>query len=181
VRFSITEQEYLDLVRRLGADTTSQARPHPSLDMFLADGSLYPEKGFVLFTERRIDPATGTLQIEAAFPNLKRAIRPGQFARVRAVFEERTSAVVVPTRALFELQGQQVLYTVDEQNTARFKRVVVGPQVGSVRVIEQGVASGEKVIIEGIQRVRPDMIVAPTSVPFPADSTVPAQAAAQES
>jgi membrane fusion protein (multidrug efflux system) len=165
------------LVRRLGADTLGADRPKASLDMILADGSLYPEKGWVMFTERRIDPSTGTLLIEAAFPNPTRSLRPGQFARVRAVFEQLKSAVVVPTRTIFELQGQQVLYIVDAESKARFKRVAAGSVVGGLRVIEQGVTAGDRVIIEGIQRVRPDMPVTATEVPFPADSTLPGQPA----
>jgi membrane fusion protein (multidrug efflux system) len=167
VRFSITEQEYLDLVERPRTASTEAAdRPRPGLEMVLADGSVYPERGFVLFTERRIDPATGTLLVEASFPNPQRILRPGQFARVRAVFEVRKGAVVVPVRAISELQGQPVVFTVNAENKVEFRRLVAGPVVGDIRVIEKGVAVGEKVIVEGTQKVRPDMIVAPTTVPW---------------
>ncbi len=166
VRFSITEQEYMELVERPAVAVEERGRARPGLEMILADGSVYPEKGFVLFTERRIDPATGTLLVEASFPNPRRTLRPGQFARVHAVFEERKGALVVPVRAISELQGQPVVFTVSAENKVEFRRVVAGPVVGDIRVIEKGVTVGEKVIVEGIQKVRPDMIVAPTTVPW---------------
>jgi membrane fusion protein (multidrug efflux system) len=164
VKFSITEEEYLDLTRRMNPDPEKRvARQKGIFEMVLADGSLYPEKGSLLFAQRQIDAATGTLQLEAGFPNPNKVIRPGQFARVRAVFDEMKSAVVIPARAVTEIQGQSVLYTVDGQNKVHFQRVQVGPRVGQLQVIEQGLEQGDTVIVEGIQRVRPDMIVKPVA------------------
>jgi membrane fusion protein, multidrug efflux system len=171
VRFSLSESEYLELARRLSDPSRDQVAPSKAeLELILADGSVYPEKGRALFAERRIDPATGTLLIEASFPNPNGVIRPGQFARVRAIFDQRKNAVVVPVRALSEIQGQFVLFVVDVQNKVQFRRVVTGPKSGQVQVIDRGVAMGDKVIVEGFQRVRPDMVVTPQLVPYPADS-----------
>jgi membrane fusion protein (multidrug efflux system) len=176
VRFSITEQEYLELVRQLQAEAqqareglAAAQRQKRELEMVLADGSRYPYKGHVSFAQRQIDPATGTLQFEASFPNPERLVRPGQFARIMAVVDERKGAVVVPGRALTELQGQYLLYVVGEGNKVAMRRVVLGPKAGALNVIEQGVNAGEKVIVEGLQRIRPDMVVAPTEIS--ADST----------
>jgi membrane fusion protein (multidrug efflux system) len=169
VRFSITEQEYLDLSRRMNPDPEQRKRRQQGLfEMILADGSLYPERGSLLFAQRQVDAATGTLQMEAGFPNPHKVVRPGQFARIRAVFDERKSAIVVPARAVLEIQGQPVLYTVDDQNKVHFQRIQAGPKVGQLQVIEEGLKDGETVIVEGIQRVRPDMIVKP--VPAAPDS-----------
>lgn len=162
VRFSITEQEYLELVRQ--AQTQGMPKQKRELEMILADGTHYPYKGTVSFAQRQIDPATGTLQFEASFPNPQRVVRPGQFARISAVVDERKSAVVVPGRALTELQGQYLLYVVGEGNKVAMRRVVLGPKAGAFTVIEQGVNAGEKVIVEGLQRIRPDMVVAPTEI-----------------
>lgn len=182
VRFAITEQEYLELVRKLQAEGPANGKglaapkglaaapqKQRELEMMLADGSLYPYKGHVSFAQRQIDPATGTLQFEASFPNQERLVRPGQFARIRAIVDERKGAVVVPGRAIMELQGQYQVYTVGEGNKVVLRRVVIGPKSGAFTVIEQGVNAGEKVIVEGLQRIRTGMVVAPTEIS--ADST----------
>ncbi len=164
VKFSITEEEYLDFTKRMDPNPVNRKGKKKDLfEMILADGSLYPQRGSLLFAQRQIDAATGTLQLEAGFPNPTKTVRPGQFARIRAVFDEVKSAIVVPARAVTEIQGQTVLYTVDSENKVHFKRVQVGPRVGSVQVIERGLQDGESVIVEGIQRVRPDMIVKPVA------------------
>lgn len=170
IRFSITEQEYLDLMRRLQASPERGSRTPIELDLVLGDGTMHPYKGHVLFTERRVDPSTGTLLVEASFPNPEKVVRPGQFARVRTVFERRRNAVVVPARALFEIQGQSVLYAVGVDGKVQFRRIQAGPRVGQLQVIEQGVAAGDKVVVEGIQRLRPDMIVTAATIPFPSES-----------
>ncbi len=166
VKFSITEQEYLDLTKRMSPDPAQRRERKTGLfQMILADGSLFSERGNLLFAQRQVDAATGTLQLEAAFPNTKKIIRPGQFARVRAVFDERKSAIVVPAKAIVEIQGQSVVYTVSGENKVQFKRIQIGPRVGALQIVDQGVENGETVIVEGIQRVRPDMIVTPIVLP----------------
>ena len=167
VRFSITEQEYLQLVRKLQETPQEGAAPRErfALQMILADGSNYPYMGSVSFAQRQIDSATGTLQFEASFPNPERLLRPGQFARIVSMVDVRKGAVVVPARAVTELQGQYMLLTVGDDNKVALRPIVVGPSAGQFKVIEKGVNAGEKVIVEGMQRVRPDMVVNPTEVP----------------
>jgi membrane fusion protein, multidrug efflux system len=172
VRFSITEKEYLDLTRRRAAG----GRPVPAgqqqgLTMELADGSVYPYKGSLIFAQRQIDAATGTLQFEATFPNPNIRMRPGQFARIRGVVDERKAAIVIPTRSLIDLQGQFLVYVVGAENKAEMRKVKLGPKSGSFTVIEEGVKPGDKVIVEGIQRVRPDMPLNPSPFTVPADTT----------
>lgn len=164
VQFSITEQQYLEFVRRTAGQKT--ARPKIELTLALADGSVYPLKGFAVYTERQVDAATGTLRIEASFPNPRKILRPGQFARVRAVVDTRKDAIVIPVKALIELQGQYQAYVVGQDNKTQFRSVVVGSKSGNLAVIDKGINEGENVIFEGIQMVRPDMTVAPAIVPI---------------
>jgi membrane fusion protein (multidrug efflux system) len=167
VRFSITEAEYLDLANKFAKKGTPSAQDRKGkFQLILADGSVYPERGTVLFLQRQVDASTGTLQLEAAFPNPRRFIRPGQFARARAIYEEVKGAMVVPAKAVFEIQGQFALYVIGEGNKTEFRRVKAGPMVGQLRVIEDGVKAGEKVVVEGVQRLRPDIIVAPSAIPL---------------
>jgi membrane fusion protein, multidrug efflux system len=172
VRFSITEQDFLNFSRRFieeGKDRQGRARK--PLDLILSDGTRYPDKGIIVFGERQIDPATGTLLLEASFPNADRLLRPGQFARVRGVVEERPNAVVIPFKSLTELQGQYLAYLLGADNKVESRPVTIGPKVDQLVIIESGIQAGDKVLVEGIQKVRPGMVVAPTLVPLPADST----------
>jgi membrane fusion protein (multidrug efflux system) len=158
VRFSITEQEYLELMGRIQAGTQAKNL----LEMVLADGSVYAHKGEVLFAEQRVDAATGSLQFEATFPNPDRLLRPGQFARIRAEVDRRAGAIVVPSKAIVEIQGQPVLYVVGQDNKVQFRRIKTGPVIGQLRVVEEGVTVGDAVVVEGVQRMRPDIVVEAT-------------------
>jgi membrane fusion protein (multidrug efflux system) len=129
--------------------------------MVLADGSLYSEKGFVVFTQRQIDPTTGTLQFEASFPNKGKIIRPGQFAKIRTVVEERKNAMVIPTRAMIELQGQFSVFVVDENNKVQLRVLKTSTTFGQYSVVEAGLQENDRVIVEGMMKVKPDMVVAP--------------------
>jgi membrane fusion protein, multidrug efflux system len=171
VRFSITEQEYMELARRFeqqGPDTARGRRA--AFEMVLADGSVYPLRGTLAYIQRQVDAATGTLQLEASFPNPQRMIRPGQFARIRAMFDQRKQALLIPAKSVTELQGQYFVFIVGPENKAQFRKVDLGPKTGSLQVVEQGVTVGERVIVEGIQKVRPDAVVTPIPVPAPADT-----------
>lgn len=167
-RFSITEREYLDLVRRASRGEGRPAQERRPLDLILADGSVHPHPGFVKVAEREVDPTTGTLMVEALFPNPERTLRPGQFARVRAAVETRKNAVVIPSRAVLDLQGIKMVYVVGPDNKAQNRRVTIGAVVGDESVVDDGVAAGERVIVEGLVRVRPDMVVSPRSGSAPA-------------
>jgi len=168
VRFSVTEAQYLEFARRSPAKDSSRAKIE--LSLALADGSEYPLKGFALYTQREVDAATGTLRIEASFPNPKMILRPGQFARVKAVVDTRKNAIIVPAKALIELQGQFQLYVVGSDNKTQLRSVTIATRTASLAVVEKGVSAGEQVIVEGVQLVRPDMQVAATLIPI--DSVV---------
>jgi len=161
VRFSISEQEYLYVVTKLGEAKNSRSKNKRPLEMVLADGSIYPEKGFVVFAQRQIDPTTGTLQFEASFPNKQKILRPGQFAKIRTVVEERKDALVIPTRAMIELQGQFTVFVVDENNKVQLRVLKTSTTFGQFTVVDAGLKEGDRIIVEGMMKVKPDMVVAP--------------------
>ena len=161
VRFSISEQEYLALMKQLSQIGNSKPTKKRELELILADGSVYPEKGFVVFAQRQIDPTTGTLMFEASFPNKDKLLRPGQFAKVRTVVAEVKNALVIPTRSMIELQGQFTVYVVDENNKAQLRIIKTATSVGQYTVVQSGLSEGDRVIVEGMLKVKPDMVVAP--------------------
>ena len=167
VRFSISESEYLNLVRQIEKNQGKTKVKAKEIHMILADGSEYPQLGVISFAQRQIDPATGTLQFEASFPNKERILRPGQFAKVRIVVDERQGAVVIPSRAIFEIQGQKSVYVIDENNKVVMRVVTTGPEYNNYTVIVSGVNPGETVVYEGVLKVRPDMIVTPIEAKLP--------------
>jgi len=166
VKFSITEQEYLEFIRKIKQNGKSKTKA--PLQLTFADGTVYPFTGYLDFGQRQVDPASGTLQFQATFPNPERIVRPGQFARISAIVDERVSAVVIPIKSIIELQGQNFVYVVGEGNKVSFRPVKVGPKYQQYTIIEKGVNAGESVIVEGIQKVKPDIVVKPMEVPLDA-------------
>jgi membrane fusion protein (multidrug efflux system) len=161
VRFSITEAEFLGFVRRRAIEKAeevqSQAIP---LDLILADGSLHSEKGSVDVANREVDAGTGTLRLEAVFPNPKGWVRPGQYAKIRAVTDTLKGALLVPQRAVREIQGQYQVFVVGTDETVSIRSVVPGPRLGELWVMTEGLKPGERVIVEGVQKVRGGVKVA---------------------
>ena len=165
--FSISEQAYLEF-RRREPDAPSIPKG-TEFQLVLSDGTIYPLEGEFFAIDRQIDGNTGTLRVAALFPNPKELLRPGQFARVRAVVSVEKGALVVPSRALTELQGSYQLATVDAANTVHIVTVKIGPQAGSRTVIETGLRAGERVVVEGLQKVRDGATVAPKPFAAAAD------------
>jgi membrane fusion protein (multidrug efflux system) len=165
---AISEREYLQFVG--GFTGSAEARPFPNgdapLDLLLDNGTVYPHPGKFVLADRQVDPATGTIRIAAAFPNPGNILRPGQFGRVRATIAVKHGALVVPQRAVTELQGSYQIAVVNKDDKVEIRPVKVGARVGTMWVIEGGVAAGEKVVAEGLQKVRDGVAVKP--VPFQA-------------
>src|SRR5205823_7049195 len=126
-----------------------------------ADGSRYPHEGSFSFADRQVDVKTGTLRLQGLFPKPGNILRPGQFARVRAVTKTRRGALLVPQRAVTELQGSYQVAAVSKDNKVEIRPVKVGERVGTEWIIEQGLKPRERVVAEGIQRVRAGMTVNP--------------------
>jgi len=162
VKFRISEQEYLTLRRAMG-DTVSTAVRRPArLELVLADGSVYDHKGQVVTVDRNIDPATGTLGIEALFPNPNSFLRPGQFGRVRAPVTTRTNAILVPQRAVREMQGTFSVGVLKPDSTVEIRPVKAGARVGSDWIVDTGLVAGTVIVVEGMQKVRPGVKVRAT-------------------
>ncbi len=160
--FPISEQDYLEF---RGREPDAPSIPAGiEFELVLSDGTTYPRKGIFFALDRQVDLNTGTLRAVAVFPNPNGLLRPGQFARVRAVVNVEHGALLVPSRALSELQGGYQLATVDAQNHVHIVSVKVGPQVGSEMVVEAGLHPGDRVVAEGIQKVKEDALVNP--LPF---------------
>jgi membrane fusion protein (multidrug efflux system) len=161
--FPISEQEYLRLAVRINApqDHVDATNDAPPLELILADGTVYPSKGRVLYTDRQVDITTGTIRVVSAFPNPKNFLRPGEFGRVRASTYTRTGALLVPQRAVIELQGTFQLAVVGSDNKVNVRIVKVGERVGTEWIIDSGVKAGELVVVEGVQKVRDGSSVNP--------------------
>jgi membrane fusion protein (multidrug efflux system) len=170
VDFSISEADYLRLiVSKIQLDPAGRARGQQvPLELFLVGDKPLPQKGFVVFVDRAVDPKTGTIAVRASFPNPDKVIRPGQFARVRGVIENRADAVVVPQLALQEQQGAKVAVVVEAGEKVAFRQVAVDELVGDVYIVKSGLKAGERVVVEGVQKVRPGMQV--KAVPKGADA-----------
>jgi RND family efflux transporter MFP subunit len=147
--FTVAEQEYLSLTR-----SESQLR-QLQLEMILADGATYPQKGRFDFADRQVDPSTGAIQLTGLFPNPGNKLRPGQYAKVRATTGVRSGALLVPQRSVTDTQGSYLVAVVDPNNTIRFTPVKVGDRIGSDWVIEDGLKPGERVVTDGLFKIQP--------------------------
>jgi membrane fusion protein (multidrug efflux system) len=165
VTFFITETQYLEIARHFadtGHDRTENAEAN--LELILIDGSTYKHKGKPDFVDREVDNTTGAMLIQASFPNPEKLLRPGQFARVRAEARIVKDGILIPQRCVMELQGLHNVYVVDASNNAETREITVGPKVGSNWLIIEGLKPGERVLYEGLQKVRDGATVKPTIV-----------------
>jgi membrane fusion protein (multidrug efflux system) len=162
VSFPISEREYLRFaeVLRPAVERRGSGRDG-ALELILTDGSVWPHRGRAVPASAGVDPATGTLLVRGEFPNPDRVLRPGQYARVRAVTETKKQALLVPQRAISELQGVFQVAVVDAENKVALRVVEPGVRDGSLQVIEKGLAPGERVVVEGLQKVRSGAVVSP--------------------
>jgi len=159
-RFSLSERDYLALARRV----KEEGRQRPDFEMILSDGSIHPQKGSFVFIERLVDPTTGTILVEASFPNPAGIVRPGQFARMRVPIAMRKDAFLVPQRAVSELQATYSVGAVGNDNKVEMRPVKVGPRLNGLWVVESGLKPGDRVIVEGLLKVRNGTVVVPTLV-----------------
>jgi len=164
VYFTLSEQDYLRYTKPfLGSAEQSGSLDHLELELILSDGTTYPEKGTFYFADRQVDPKTGAIRMAGVFPNPNNGLRPGQFGRVRAVTSTQEDALLVPQRAVSELQGTYQVAVVGADNKVSFRVVKVGEKSGSMWVINEGLKPGETIVAEGTIKVRPGMVVKPTA------------------
>lgn len=166
VNFTITERQYLELAEKMKIIESDPGRKG-QLQLILADGSVHPEVGRVNLADRSVDPATGTLGLRAIFPNPEGLVKPGQFAKIRAAIIQTDNAIIIPQEAIQDLLGSRYVYVVGDDNIAKRRDVEPGARIGTMWVIDKGLNPGERVVIEGLQKIRPDSPVTPTTVPLP--------------
>ena len=171
IKVYITVSEQLYLKFRESNGRTDQL----TLELILADGSVYPYPGKFALSDRQVDPGTGTLKIGALFPNKDNLLRPGQYGRIRALMQVKKGALLVPQRAVTEIQGKYLVAVVGADNKIDIRPVQVGERVGSDWLIDKGLQPGEQIVAEGTQKVRSGALV--TTKPFtPAETAKPAAA-----
>jgi membrane fusion protein, multidrug efflux system len=164
LRFGISEKDYL-----ADAEDISSLLAKPldqrdeDFELIRADDKVHPYKGRLLASDRAVDPNTGTVRITAIFPNPGNILRPGQYARARLKIEERTGALLVPQRAVVELQGKNFVWVVDNANKTSLRSITVGPRIGSDWLIESGLNSGERIVVDGRQKVSEGGLVQPST------------------
>jgi membrane fusion protein (multidrug efflux system) len=169
VQFFITENQYLRAARRHGSrrDPVEETLDEEDLDeedleLILADGSVYDHKGAFDFADRGVDPTTGAMLVQASFPNPDELLRPGQFAKVKAEVAVVEEGILIPQRCVTELQGTHSVYVIDESNIAQRREVKAGPKFLDSWLILEGLEPGERVVYEGLQKVRDGTSVNPT-------------------
>jgi RND family efflux transporter MFP subunit len=168
--FTVSEQQYLAFVKRNPTEASRQARERQlELELVLSDGSTYPQKGKFFAADRQVDIQTGSIRLAGLFPNPSNVLRPGQFGRVRFISYTKTGALLVPQKAVVELQGSYQVAVVGNGNKVSLRTVNVGERTGAMWIIDEGLKPGERVVVEGVQKVRDSMPVKPTLVAAPAE------------
>ena len=169
VYFTVSESEYLDWNKRFPTETTREtARKGLRLELILADGTTYPREGSVYFADRQVNQSTGAIRIAGLFPNPGNILRPGGYGKVRTAVRVQQDALLVPQRAVSELQGGYQVAALDHENKVSIRTVQVGDRVGAQWIIVDGLKPGERVVAEGVQKVRAGMQVNPK--PFGVES-----------
>jgi membrane fusion protein (multidrug efflux system) len=164
VYFSISEQEYLELSGRVKAGARADLLRNGNsipLQLTLGNGNIYPYKGQIVFVDRQVNSQTGTIQIAGSFPNPRNLLRPGQFGRIKAETEVRHDALLIPQRAVNELQGSYQVAVVGSGNVVQIRSVALGPQLGSDFIITSGINPNERVVTEGVSKLKDGMRVSP--------------------
>jgi RND family efflux transporter MFP subunit len=162
VNFTASEQEYLDFHRRYPTPATLEAaRKGLVLELILADGTIYPHRGSFYFADREVSQGTGSIRVAGLFPNKENLLRPGQYGRVRTSLKTKDGALLIPQRAVTEMQGTFQVAVVDTGNKISIRNVKTSDRIGSLWIVDEGLKPGERVIAEGVQKVRAGMVVSP--------------------
>lgn len=171
VRFTISEDEYLEYARRSNGSGKFMVTNKLPISLILSDGSIYEQTGSINFANRQIDPSTGSLLVQALFPNPNQLLRPGQFVKVRIQKDLYPDAIVVPQQTINQLQSKYQVFIVDDSSKIQPRLIEVGQRVGSNWIVKDGLKPGEKVAIVGSMMLRPAMQVRSKQLTWNADST----------
>lgn len=162
VRFAVTERDYLYFARQKQAEIAAGTPAEPKeLTLLLADGSEHPQRGKVVSVNREIDASTGTITVEASFPNPNKLVRPGQFAKIRVIGDTVQNGLLIPKRAIRELQGQYQVFVVGKDNTVEQRTIKPGAELDNLQLVESGIQENDLVVVEGIQRLTPGTKIEP--------------------
>jgi RND family efflux transporter MFP subunit len=153
--FTVSEQQFTEFHRRFPTqESVEEQRKRIPLQLILADGSVYERTGTIYFADREVNPATGAIRIAGVFPNPNNLLRPGGYGRVRASVKTQNGALLVPQRAVIELQGSQQVAVVGSDNKVSIRPITVGERVGNLWIVTDGLKADERVVVEGLQKVR---------------------------
>ena len=161
VRFTISEQEYLRLIKEISKENSGLKGAGKTISLKLSDGSMYSHTGALSFADRQIDPTTGAMTLEAAFPNPEKLLRPGQYVKVVVVTDVRENALLVPQRAVIEMQGISQVYVLGDSSKVETKIIVTGPSYKDAYVVEDGLAAGDKIAFGGTQLLKNGTVITP--------------------
>jgi len=176
VRFYLTESEYLYISReytnRLAEELEGKIQKdrEPNIELILSDGSEYMHKGMADFIDRSIDASTGSILVQASFPNPNLLLRPGLYAKVKIASRIVKDAILIPLRCIMELQGQKSVYIVKADNIEEARTITTGPTVDDYILITEGLKVNDKIVIDALQKVRPDMVIVPQIIEFKSKS-----------
>jgi membrane fusion protein, multidrug efflux system len=177
VRFTISEQEFLRIFREIKKDSSELEGVGRSISLKLSDGSMYPQTGKISFADRQIDPTTGAMTFEAAFPNPDKLLRPGQYVKVLVVTDVRKNALLIPQRAVIEMQGISQVYLLGDSSKVLMKIITTGPTFKDAYVVEDGLTAGDKIAFGGTQLLRNGTAITPKQTNWqpglPGDKSVP--------
>ena len=175
VQFFLSENEYLRIAEKYSKaqrDSTEGAKVKKiAVELYLSNGSLFDQKGLLDFIDRNIDTSTGTILVQATFPNPNKIIRPGQFVRVKVKVMDLKDALLVPQKCLIELQGQYSVLIVNKENKIETVQVVIGEKIPGYTIIKSGIKSGDQVILEGLQKAKSGLAVIPVVTEYKNQST----------
>ena len=177
VRFTISEQEYLRIFREINKEGSQLKGAGQNISLKLSDGSIYSQTGKLSFADRQIDPTTGAMTFEAAFPNPDKLLRPGQYVKVLVVTDVRKNALLIPQRAVIEMQGISQVYLLGDSSKVQMKIITTGPAFKDAYLVEDGLAAGDKIAFGGTQLLRNGTVITPKPTDWqpglPGDKTAP--------
>ncbi len=172
VRFTISEKEYLRITRLTQSLGIKIGTKEDNVSMILADGTYYPMKGKLDFIDRQVDPSTGALTLQAVFKNTDNLIRPGQYVKLRIITDLRENALLIPQRAVSEMQGLYQVFTVADSNKLNLKLIKIGPKYNMSYVVDEGLTAGDRIVVGGTQLLRSGSVINPVNKPWSPDSTI---------
>lgn len=166
VRFYLTESQYLFLAKAVVERGESKEDKDATVQLLLSDGTMYDELGTIAFVDRNIDAMTGSMLVEAHFPNSKKLLRPGMYARIVIEMATAEGAILIPQRCVVEIQGKHSVYVVNDSNVVESRQVVMGEKFGEYWIVREGLKANETIVIDALQKVRSGVTVSPKITPF---------------